>query len=54
MISKVENHSYGRTEIDNDTWEIVDLPREKKVVICKWAFTVQLGLMEPLKDTRLG
>ncbi|RVX10349.1 Retrovirus-related Pol polyprotein from transposon RE1 [Vitis vinifera] len=25
----------------NDTWEVVDLPREKKVVGCKWVFTIK-------------
>ncbi|RVW67170.1 Retrovirus-related Pol polyprotein from transposon RE1 [Vitis vinifera] len=25
----------------NDTWEVVDLPREKKVVECKWVFTIK-------------
>ena len=24
----------------NGTWEVVDLPREKKVVGCKWVFTI--------------
>ena len=25
----------------NGTWEVVDLPREKKVVGCKWVFTIK-------------
>ena len=25
----------------NGTWEAVDLPREKKVVGCKWEFTIK-------------
>ena len=25
----------------NGTWEIVNLPREKKTVGCKWVFTVK-------------
>lgn len=25
----------------NGTWEIVDLPKEKKTVGCKWVFTVK-------------
>ena len=25
----------------NETWEIVDLPREKKTVGCKWVFTIK-------------
>ena len=25
----------------NGPWEVVDLPREKKVVGCKWAFTIK-------------
>ena len=25
----------------NETWEVVNLPREKKVVGCKWVFTIK-------------
>lgn len=25
----------------NGTWEIVELPREKKIVGCKWVFTIK-------------
>ena len=25
----------------NGTWEVVDLPREKSVVGCKWVFTIK-------------
>ncbi|WJZ98237.1 hypothetical protein VitviT2T_016777 [Vitis vinifera] len=27
--------------LKNRTWEIVDLPKEKKTVKCKWAFTIK-------------
>ena len=26
---------------NNSTWEIVDLPEEKKTIGCKWVFTVK-------------
>ena len=26
---------------NNSTWEIVDLPKEKKTIGCKWVFTVK-------------
>ena len=27
--------------LKNDTWEMVDLPREKKIVGCKWVYTLK-------------
>ena len=41
----------------NDTWEIVDLPKEKKTVGCKWAFTVKCkadGSLERYKTRLVG
>ena len=26
----------------SDIWEVVDLPREKKTLGCKWVFTIRL------------
>ena len=30
-----------RALIQNDTWEIVNLPKEKKLVGCRWIFTLK-------------
>ena len=30
-----------RTLLQNDTWEIVNLPRGKKSVGCRWVFTLK-------------
>ena len=41
----------------NGTWEVVDLPREKKVVGCKWVFTIKSktdGNVERYKATRVA
>ena len=41
--------------LKNRTWEIVDLPKEKKTVECKWVFTVKcISPMVALKDTKQG
>lgn len=36
----------------NHTWELVDLPKGKIVVGCRWVFTVKYRLMVQLRDTR--
>ncbi|GFY98949.1 hypothetical protein Acr_13g0003500 [Actinidia rufa] len=44
LFRKVLERSYGRGMIalkKNGTWELVSLPREKKIVECKWVFTVK-------------
>lgn len=28
---------------ENDTWKIVNRPEEKKLVSCKWIFTLKVG-----------
>lgn len=33
-----------RALMKNDTWELVDAPEEKKIVGCKWVFTVKCKL----------
>lgn len=33
----------------NGTWEIVDLPRDKKTVRCKWAFTIKCKADESIE-----
>ena len=37
----------------NETCEIMELPKRKKVVGCKWVFTVT-KLMDPLNDIKQG
>ena len=27
--------------LQNDTWEVVDLPRDKKTVGCRWVYTLK-------------
>lgn len=34
------------------TWEIVDLPRDKKIVGCEWVFNIKCKAMEEFRDTR--
>ncbi|KAL6312310.1 hypothetical protein AAG906_004931 [Vitis piasezkii] len=34
---------------NNGTWEVVDLPREKKVVRCKWVFTIKSKIDESVE-----
>ena len=34
----------------NDTWEVVDLPREKKEVGCKWVFTIKCKVDGSIKS----
>lgn len=38
----------------NGTWEITDLPGGKKVVGCKWVFTIKYHQMDPLRGTELA
>ena len=38
----------------NNTWSIVPLPPGKVAISSKWVYKVNITLMAPLKDTRLG
>ena len=38
----------------NDTQEIVELPRDKRIVGCKWVFTIKCEQTEALIGTRKG
>jgi len=44
------NEEY-RSLMENDTWDLVPLPKGIKLVRCKWVYKTK---MEVLKDTRLG
>jgi len=30
--------------VDNQTWDIVELPKDKKIVGCKWLFAVKYNV----------
>ena len=30
-----------RALLQNETWEIVDLPRDKKIIGCRWVYTLK-------------
>ena len=36
----------------NNTWKLVPLPEEKKLVGCKWVFSIKYKQMDQLTDTR--
>ena len=38
---------------ENGTWEVVNLPRDKKAMGCKWAFTIKCGTDESVEGIRL-
>jgi hypothetical protein len=40
--------------MENDTWDLVPLPKGRKLVRCKWVYRTKYASMEVLKDTRLG
>jgi len=42
--------------VQNDVWDLVELPNGKSTVGCKWVFRKKSDLMqkEKLKDTRQG
>jgi hypothetical protein len=38
--------------MENDTWDLVPLPKGRKLVRCKWVYKLSMHQMEVLKDTR--
>lgn len=36
----------------NNTWDLIELPAGKKVVGCKWVYTVNIKLMAPWIDLK--
>ena len=38
----------------NETWDIVDLPKEKKPMGCKWVFTIKYTGDARLRGIKLG
>ena len=40
--------------MENDTWDLVPLPKERKLIRCKWVYRTKYASMELLKETRLG
>lgn len=33
----------------NQTWELVELPKRKKVITCKWVYTIKYKANETIK-----
>jgi hypothetical protein len=40
--------------MENDTWDLVPLLKERKLVRCKWIYKTSMHQMELLKDIRLS
>lgn len=40
--------------LDNETWELVDLPAGRKPIGCRWVFKIKHGKMEKWKGLKVG